>query len=302
MAKMMLNMERAELVCDVIGTLSESPVWDERRQTLFWCDIMEKKLHSIVPSSGKHWTRALPDTVSCLGLCESGKLIVACGMQILLVDPENDTIETLATIPAPDDLPCRLNDGRVGPDGAFWLGTMDAGAFNDIRPMGQLWRATATDIRCTETGLTCPNGLAFSADGTVMWHSDSVQRWIRRRHFDRRTGLFDEGRIIARPTKEDGRPDGGCVDGDGRYWSAGVSAGVLNIHGDDGTLLEKIPMPVPHPTMSCFGGPDFRTLFVTSHRNNMDEETRTRFPRSGGVWAIPANVEGFPAFRFADGA
>jgi sugar lactone lactonase YvrE len=302
MAEIMRNLEQAELFCDVIGTLAESPVWDERRQALFWCDIVEKKLHSFAPSSRTYWTCTLADTVSCLGLCESGRLIVACGMQILLVDPESDTVQTLVTIPAPDALPCRLNDGRVGPDGAFWVGTMDGGPFSEIRPKGQLWRVTANDIRLMETGMTCPNGLAFSADGAVMWHSDSVQQWIRRRRFDKSSGTFDEGRIIARPTEEEGRPDGGCVDGNGRYWSAGVSAGMLNVYDDDGKPFDKIRMPVPHPTMSCFGGEDFRTLFVTSHGNKMSEEARTRFPHSGGVWAIPADVQGFPAFRFADGA
>lgn len=77
---------------------------------------------------------------------------------------------------------------------------------------------------------------------------------------------------------------------------------MLNVYDDDGKPFDKIRMPVPHPTMSCFGGEDFRTLFVTSHGNKMSEETRTRFPHSGGVWAIPADVQGFPAFRFADGA
>lgn len=35
-----LAMSQARLLCDTMSTLAESPVWDERRQVLFWCDIL----------------------------------------------------------------------------------------------------------------------------------------------------------------------------------------------------------------------------------------------------------------------
>jgi sugar lactone lactonase YvrE len=223
-------------------------------------------------------------------------------MSILILNPESGEVRTLHSIPAPDGIACRLNDGRVGPDGAFWVGTMHNVPLPQMQPHGELWRVTKNAVERVQTGLTCPNGLAFSQDGSVMWQSDSVQKWIRRRKFDKTSGVFDEGVLVAQMEEETGRPDGGCLDSSGRYWSAGVSAGVLNIFSQDGSRqIGTIKMSVPHPTMPCFGGPDFGSLFVTSHRHNMMEERLSQVPLSGGVWVIPSDIKGFPAFRFDDG-
>ena len=297
-----LAMSQATLLCDTMSTLAESPVWDERRQVLFWCDILGKTVRSAALKPGLYREWPFPHTVSSLGLCQNGDLVIACGMDIVILDPESGKTRLLHSIPAPDGVPCRLNDGRVGPDGAFWVGTMHNVPLADMEPHGELWRITGKSAERMQTGLTCPNGLAFSPDGSVMWQSDSVQKWIRRRNFDRVNGLFDEGVLVAQMTEETGRPDGGCLDSGGTYYSAGVSAGVLNIFGEDGGKQTGVARtPVPHPTMPCFGGPDFGTLFVTSHRHNMSADRLERAPFSGGVWMIPTQVRGFAAFRFDEG-
>lgn len=290
------------LLCDTISTLAESPVWDERRQVLFWCDILGKTVRSAALEQGSYREWSFPHTVSSLGLCRNGDLVVACGMDIVILEPDSGSTRLLHSIPAPEGIPCRLNDGRIGPDGAFWVGTMHNAPLSDMKPHGELWRVTENSAERMQTGLTCPNGLAFSADAKIMWQSDSVQKWIRRRKFDSRNGEFDEGVLVAQMTEETGRPDGGCVDSSGRYWSAGVSAGLLNVFAEDGSSqIEIIPAPAPHPTMPCFGGPDFSTLFVTSHRHNLSEDRLAKAPFSGGVWVIATDARGFPPFRFGDG-
>lgn len=294
-----LAMSQAKLLCDTMSTLAESPVWDERRQVLFWCDILGKTVRSAALEPGQYREWPFPHTVSSLGLCENGDLVVACGMDIVILDPDSGRTRLLHSIPAPEGIPCRLNDGGVGPDGAFWVGTMHNVPLSEMKPYGELWRITATSAKRMQTGLTCPNGLAFSPDGSIMWQSDSVQKWIRRRNFDRVNGLFDEGVLVAQMTEETGRPDGGCLDSSGTYYSAGVSAGMLNVFAEDGGKQNAaIKMSVPHPTMPCFGGPDFSTLFVTSHRHNMSTERLEQAPFSGGVWMIPTQTKGFAPFRF----
>lgn len=113
--------------------------------------------------------------------------------------------------------------------------------------------------------------------------------------------MFGEGVPVALMTEETGRPDGGCLDSSGTYYSAGVSAGLLNVFTPDGGHAEVLAAPVPHPTMPCFGGPDFSILFLTSHRHNMSEDRLAKAPFSGGVWAIPTMTKGFAAFRFGEG-
>ena len=192
-----------------------------------------------------------------------------------------------------------MNDGKVGPDGAFWIGTMDDRPVKEA--VAALYRVTADGTAERKiTGLVVSNGLAWSADGQMMVHSDSRACWIDRWTFDPGTGHISGRTRLRTLTNEEGRPDGAATDCDGGYWSAGVSAGCLNRLSMDGALLDRIPMPVPQPTMPCFGGPDMRTLFVTSLSDGQSEEVRSRYPQSGGVFQTRVNVAGVPVGLFAD--
>ena len=288
------------LMCGVIGTIAESPVWDERRACLFWCDIPAGRLHGFRPSDGTAWRKELPGPVGSLGLCRNGRLVVACGWDILLVDPETDAVETFARVPRPD-FPGRFNDGRVGPDGAFWVGSMHEVAFAEMRPLGALYRvAPDGTVRQVLGKLKCSNGLAFAPDGRALYHSDSVQQWVNVHAFDAASGTLGPARRLCAPDEAQGRPDGAAVDAAGIYWSAGVSAGVLNGYDAKGALVRRMPLPVPHPTMPCFGGADFTTLFIASHRHGMTADEIVAAPWSGGILTIAAETPGLPSLRFGD--
>ena len=75
-----------------------------------------------------------------------------------------------------------------------------------------------------------------------MIHTDSSVPAIDAWDFDAVTGAISNRRRIARPANEIGRPDGGAFDIEGRYWSAGVSAGCLNEISPDGLLLKSTPL------------------------------------------------------------
>ncbi len=129
-----------------------------------------------------------------------------------------------------------------------------------------------------------------------MFHADSRGPWIDRWLFDRWTGEISERQRFAEPN-EIGRPDGASCDAHGFYWSAGVSAGRLNRFGPDGSLAEGFKVPVAAPTMPCFGGPDFRTIFLTSLS---DGESSGQSKLSGALFAAQAPVAGFAPWRFLD--
>ena len=133
-----------------------------------------------------------------------------------------------------------------------------------------------------------------------MFFADSRGPWIDRWRFDRWTGTMSERTRFADPDEATGRPDGGSCDAEGFYWSAGVSAGRLNRFAPDGTLAEAYDVPVPAPTMPCFGGPGFATLFLTSLREGRSAELLERAPLAGALLAAPAPVAGFAAWRFLD--
>jgi sugar lactone lactonase YvrE len=146
--------------------------------------------------------------------------------------------------------------------------------------------------------LVVSNGLAWSADGRTMFHSDSKGQVVWAYDYDPGSGAVSERKVLARPTEEEGRPDGGATDEAGYYWSAGISAGVLNRWSPDGRLDRSIPLPCSNPTAPCFGGPDMRTVFVTSLRHDLPPEVLAAKPLSGGIFAVRVDVPGVPIGRF----
>lgn len=241
--------------------VGESPVWDDRRGVLFVCDILGPSIHRIALDGSIERSWSFDRTVGSLGLAESGRLVVALGRDVVVFDTESGSIAPLATAPEPDT--SRLNDGKVGPDGCFYVGSMDDRV--EKEPVGVLYRVRGSGaIEAVASGVTVSNGLAWSPDGKRLYFSDSRGPTIDTFAFDPQTGALSDRRRFATLDNEIGRPDGGACDSEGCYWSAGVSAGVLNRFDPDGTLVARYPTPVRAPTMPCFCGPDLTLLVITS--------------------------------------
>ncbi|HEX3990813.1 MAG TPA: SMP-30/gluconolactonase/LRE family protein [Acetobacteraceae bacterium] len=288
-------MSTFELVWDARCGVAESPVWDQANRRLLFCDINGKKIHALDVDSGARETWILPEVVGSFGLCRSGRLVVALRHRVVLFDPATQAITELTQAVAEPDTN-RLNDGKVGPDGAFWVGSMDENL--PRQPLGSLYRVTADGrIEKRSEGYAVSNGLAWSPDGRTMYHSDSTAAIIQAWDFDPSTGGMSNHRVIVKLTNEDGRPDGAAMDADGNYWSAGPSAGCINCFSPTGRLLTKLPFPVPGPTMPAFAD---EFLYVTSLREGKSPEILAQYPTLGGLFRTPAPAEGAPVSLFAD--
>ena len=68
----------------------------------------------------------------------------------------------------------------------------------------------------------------------------------------------------------------------------------------DGTLLAQLETPAQCPTMPCFGGPDLKTLYLTTARHKRPAEELAAMPHSGCVFAMPVDVPGLPVNFFRD--
>lgn len=286
--------------------LAESPTWDAVNSRLWWADIEAHTLHAMdfsptpdgALAPGEQRQFHFEQEVCSIGLARSGRLLLALADGVYFFTPVTSEMELLVR-PEPDRSDRRLNDGKVGPDGAFWVGSIDASP--DRAPVGGLYRISA-DGRCRRisTGYRVSNGLAWSADGRAMFHADSRGPTIDRWDFDPATGMVGSRTAIRTLNDKLGRPDGGACDVAGGYWSAGVSAGCLNRFDFDGKRVQRIDLPEPRPTMPCFGGPDMQTLFVTCARHGLDAPTRARYPQAGQLLVLRVAVAGVPVHRFAD--
>jgi sugar lactone lactonase YvrE len=251
------------LIIDERFGVGESPVWDAANNRLLWCDIPAGVIHAYALTDGSRARWSFGEPVPSFGLARNGRWVVALRNDVILFDPVSGARETIARIEhAKPEM--RLNDGKVGPDGAFWVGNMDATA--DGNPVAKLYRV-APDGSVTEIagGISISNGLAWNAEATLLYHSDSRgSMWIDRWDFDRATGAVSNRRRLRDNDEANGRPDGGACDMNGNYWSAGPGGQRINRYSKDGNLLNAISVPLQFPTMPCFGGSDLRTVFVTS--------------------------------------
>jgi sugar lactone lactonase YvrE len=282
---------RFEKIIDFPLGIGESPVWDDRRQILWFVDILAPAVFSLKPESLAVERYPMPSAVGSLGLTDDSRLLVALRSGVHYFDPTTGALDLLVH-PEPNVPINRLNDGKPGPDGCFWVGSMHdavprqpSGAFYRVTPEGE-----STQIF---ERLHVSNGLAWSPDGRTMYHADTPASAVRAFDFDPESGAVSNGRIFVELGAEHGLPDGAAVDCEGHYWVAGVSAGVVNRIAPNGKVLETIPVPTAAPTMICFGGRDGSLLYVTSLSSRQPDATDP-----GTLLVCEVDTVGLPESRF----
>jgi len=117
---------------DARNIVGESIVWDDRFATLYWVDIISSKIHSLQPDLEKQTTWHTPSFATSIGLREDQGAIVGLQKDLALWE-FTDEFVALATL-EPDLPENRLNEGVFGPDGAYWVGTMQNNINHDTTP------------------------------------------------------------------------------------------------------------------------------------------------------------------------
>ncbi|MCJ7873226.1 SMP-30/gluconolactonase/LRE family protein [Phaeobacter sp. J2-8] len=292
-----------ELVFAAEDIVGESAVWDVPRRRLLWVDIVGKTIHALVPETGAHQRWSTPDFVTSIGLRKDGGAIVGLSREICLWDFD-DHFRTLARI-EPDLPGNRLNEGVVGPDGAFWIGTMQ----NNIAPDGSPMDMTADTgrlYRCLPDGGVKPlsNDL-FGLTNTLVWPksgglitADTGANEIYRYDYDPHSGQLSNRRPIVSGFDR-GLPDGSAMDAEGYIWNCRVVGGGCLLRFDpDGHVDRVVDLPCSWPTSCAFGREQLDTLYVTSARFTMEPAQLAQNPQEGGVFRLKPGVSGLETHRF----
>lgn len=290
-----------DLLTDTKARLGESPVWDAGRGCVRWIDCIGRRLHRYDLATGAAASVDAGDAVHSLGLAGDGGLVAAMASGFGLLDPETGAFDPLGRPEAarPD---YRFNDGKCGPDGRFWAGSMPrtyTGAGGRLYRLGP--GGAAAQIA---DGFTVPNGPGWSPDGAVFYIADSPAGAIFRYAFDPHGGPPDGGvlgprRVAVEPGLAPGWPDGMAVDAEGCLWSARWEGGCVVRFTPQGAVDRIVGMPVSRPTSCAFAGPDLDILVVTSGTAGMDEAARAAEPLAGGLFALRPGVSGAPVGTFA---
>lgn len=279
------SVERLEarLVLDARAQLGECIRWDAEAQTLWWVDIDRHRLHRFDPVSESNETMEIGEAIGCFAQDAHGGFIAGLRSGFARITRFGGAVVRLGG-PLHDPARERFNDGRCDFQGRFWAGTMweprDAAA-------GALWRLDPNGrMSAHAQGVVISNAITFSPDGTRMTFADSPTHTIWVCDYAAARGLPSNPRPIRRYEPASGRPDGAATDAEGNLWVAVIQGSRIEKLSPDGRLLAIIDVPVPCPTCCTLGGPDRRTLYITTGRIRMTEDELAALPTAGGVYAV----------------
>lgn len=281
---------KVDVVLRAGARVGESPVWDDRRQVLWWVDIPAGTLHAFDPETGRNTSRDMGQPIGCVALTDGPELLVGLVEGIFLFDPDNGERRLFCQPEAhlPENRP---NDAAMSRDGRFFVGTMAQQP--DGTPRGHLYRIDPDgSVHHLLDGLHVPNGLAVSADNRTLYLSDSWApiRTIWAFDLDEGGGISNR-RVFLDTASRSGRPDGACIDAEGGYWSAAIDGGELVRLSPTGEVDRTIALPLQRPTKPCFGGPGLSTLYVTSLSPGDESDV------AGALLAVSPGVAGLPEPR-----
>ncbi len=274
-------------------TLGEGPLWHPERERLYWFDIPVGRLHVCNHLGDQHHCWDFGEPASAAGWIDSETLLVATASGLQKFDLLSGRWETVIDLES-DNPSTRSNDGRIGPDGSFWIGTM---ARDGSPHEGAFYRYHNGQIGCLANPASIPNATCFSPDGKTAYLADTRKQIIWRWPLDDLGNPDGERQVHINLRNENINPDGAVCDAEGYLWNAQWGAWRIARYAPDGSFDRAIELPASQPTCPAFGGPDLKTLFVTSASEGLSEKDFAKQPDAGKIFALDLDVCGMPEHR-----
>jgi len=283
-------MSNVTCVWDLKATLGEGPIWTGN--ALWFVDIKGQTLNRYDPANGEALTINTPEPVTFLAPLTAGGFIAGLksglhkfhmmtGFQRIL------EIEDLA-------LGNRPNDATVDSKGRLWFGTMhDA----ETDKTGSLYRMDAAGVARMDKDICITNGPCVSPDGKTFYHTDTLEKTIWAYDLAEDGTLSNKRVFVQIAVGDDVYPDGSVVDSEGFLWVALWGGFGAIRFAPTGEAVARVELPAPNVTKPCFGGPDLKTLYFTTARKGLSDETLAQYPLAGGLFAVQVDVAGQPQYE-----
>ncbi len=279
-------MSQVELVVDIKNTLGEGPLWNVGEQCLYWVDIQEHKFFRLNP--GNYETFDVGQPIGALAPNYDGKMLLALRDGLGYYDFDSGKV-TLLEDNIAHQPPGRFNDGAVDRKGRFWAGTMTP------EPESHLFCLDLDGtVSIHESSITTSNGIGWSPDNTIMYYSDTGPGKIFAYDFDLEMGKISNRRVLFDSERGRGKPDGLTVDSEGYIWAGFWGGWHLARISPDGEVVQEIDMPVERVTSCNFGGPDLKTLYITTANTGMTDADWEKQPSAGSLFKAELDVAGIP--------
>lgn len=264
----------------------EGPVWFADDGQLRFVDMLAGDIVTIDADGTLIERRSVGTVAAACRPREGGGLVVAVERGFALLSSDGD----LTTLPEVwSDPTVRMNDGACDTQGRFFCGSM---AYDAAAGRGALHRLELDGTTTTVLdGVTISNGLVFSPDGSSAVFVDSMTQQVRRYHLPADDGRWLDYDVVVDIDPTVGTPDGLCVDVEGGIWVALWNGSAVHRYTAAGELTDIVTLPVPQVTACALGGPDGRTLFITTSALGVG---RAAQPAAGSVFTALVAVAGAP--------
>jgi gluconolactonase len=265
--------------------LIEAPVWDPDHG-LYFSDVLGGGIHLLDRKDKVSLAVPKRRGIGGMALHADGGL-VAGGRDIVHVSLADHSMKVLLDRKAADDA-VGFNDLTTDGIGRIYVGSIAFAIFKgeEMKP-GNLYVIDLDGkARKISDGILLTNGLGFSPDGRLLYHSDARRELVRVYDVDD-DGVVGHWRAFA-AMGPGSVPDGLKVAVDGSVWVADAHGGRIAVFAADGRRLRDIQVPRPMVTSLCFGGDDLRDLYiVTGSRGGPSESC-------GTVYRTRSDVAGHP--------
>jgi sugar lactone lactonase YvrE len=244
--------------------LGEGPMWHPERRQFFWFDIMGMRLLSRANGEALDWP--MGEHASAAGWIDADHLLIATETGLYRFEIATGDRELIAPLEA-DDPTTRSNDGRADPMGGFWIGTMCKKAGPG---RGGIYRYYKGEVRQLVSGITVPNAICFTRDGTRAYYTCSRTRQILSQALDDEGWPTGPSDVFLDLRDEGLNPDGAVVDSEDHLWSAQWGAGRVARYRPDGTFERAVPVPGSQASCPAFGGENLDQMLVTTAWEGME--------------------------------
>lgn len=286
----------ADILNHTTCELGEGPSYDPDSDSLFWFDIVNKKMLCHDFGSSETDEINLPFMASMSALVDGKTQLIAAQDGLYLRDLATGNI-TLNKPLEQDDIQTRSNDGRVHQSGALWIGTM---GINAQPGQGAIYWYYKGELRQLFSRISIPNAICFSPDGTTAYFTDTPTGTLHAIEIDKYSGLpVGQVRTLYLQLKGDGGIDGAIVDDDGVIWIACWGAAKLMAISSTGEKLLEVPVPALQPTCPAFVTKKLDKIALTSAWQGMTQHEKNNDLSAGKTFMLDIEVKGRAESRVA---
>jgi len=247
-------------------TLGEGPLWHPGRQSLFWFDILSKRVLMKEGNQLRDWQ--FETCVSAAGWVCADQILIASEIELFTLDITTGKTDTVVALEA-EKPETRSNDGRADPFGGFWIGTMGKAAQTGA---GAIYRYFKGELRKLISNITISNAICFSPNGDAAYFADTSQQIIHRWRLSGKDGWpIGDPEPFIDLRADNIHPDGAVVDQSGCLWNAQWGSGRVARYSPEGAYLDHIQCPASQSSCPAFGGETLTSLFVTSAAIGVNE-------------------------------